>query len=91
MAARYYEPIPFYKGANSLLKFYRFSVYEGRKVTMRYYLEKSKLTKDFYVLGLMAGKKHSQIQPYGERKPTYGELRKAVIENLERRTKTKGQ
>lgn len=82
LAAQFFEPVPFYPGDSRLLKLYRFSVYEGKKVVARYYLEKSRLVKDYYVLGHVSGTRHRQVQPYGERQPTYWELKARVIQDL---------
>ncbi len=51
-AAEFFEPVPFYAGDNSIMKLYRFSVYNGDEVVTRYYLEESKFTASpFYVSG----------------------------------------
>lgn len=82
-AAQFFDPTPFYPGDDSLMKLYRFSVYDGGEVSARYYLECSNLQGDYYVLGRSDATSgaHSQVQPYAK-KPTYWELRARVIEDL---------
>ena len=84
-AAQYFKPVPYHKGDKQIMKYYRFSLYLRKEVVGRYFLERSELKEPFFVLGLQSNDKHYQIKQYGSRKPTYWELKEAVIEDTKKK------
>lgn len=84
-AAQYFKPVPYHKGDKGIMKYYRFSLYLRKEVVGRYFLERSELKEPFFVLGLQSNDKHYQIKQYGSKKPTYWELKEAVIEDSKKK------
>jgi hypothetical protein len=83
-AAQYFEPVPYYKNDPRILKYYRFTVYRKKRIVSRYFLERSRLRQAFFVLGQQTRTRHRQVKPFGSRKPTYWEVRAAVLADLQR-------
>ncbi|UJR32492.1 hypothetical protein I4U23_019954 [Adineta vaga] len=84
-AAEYFLPVPFYPDDDTILKFYRWSVYDmNDTIVCRYFLEKSELMpgQPYFVLGKSYPTGHAQIQPYGSVKPTYNQMKVYIIDNL---------
>ncbi len=81
-AVQFFEPVRYYPNDPSIMKLYRFSVYSGENVVVRFYLEHSNIAGDYYVLGRAEPSGHRQVQPYGPRVPTYAEMRSAVLADL---------
>ncbi|HZP67631.1 MAG TPA: hypothetical protein VFB32_15115 [Rudaea sp.] len=84
-AAQFFAPEPYYPNDPSLTKLFRFSVYEGDKVVLRYYLEHSRFgDDDYYVLGKAdpATRAHYQVQPYGAKAPSYWTLLDRVLADM---------
>jgi len=84
-AAQFFEPERYYKNDPSIMKLYRFSVYDGSVVVMRYFLEHSQLgDQDYYVLGKADPKTgaHYQVQPYGALQPNYWTLLRRALEDM---------
>jgi hypothetical protein len=82
--AQFFEPQRYYKDDPSIMKLFRFSVYEGDRVVLRYYLEHSKYgDEDYFVLGKAdPSGAHFQVQPYGAHEPSYWTLLRRVVEDM---------
>ncbi len=82
-AAQFFEPVRYYPDDDRIMKLYRFSVYMGETVVARYYLERSTLAEDYYVLGYTDHAVfHRQVKPYGPHLPSYAELKTSVLADL---------
>lgn len=90
-SAQYFEPVPYYEGGGNapgeLMKLFRFSVYDlsTNEIILRYFLERSNIMKLYHVLCFALPDCRGQIQPYGEVCPSYWQMRRDVIENMNRR------
>ena len=90
--AQFFEPVPFYGNQQNscpgeLMKLYRFSVYNIAKneVVLRYFLERSNITQFYHVLCFMDNNCHGQVNPYGTGPPSYWEVRKNMLDDLNMR------
>ncbi|CAF0752006.1 unnamed protein product [Adineta ricciae] len=84
-AAEYFQPIPFYPDDDTIVKFYRWSVYDTNgTIVCRYFLEKSEIMpgQPYFVLGKTFPSGHAQIRPYGSLQPNYNQMKIHLIENL---------
>ncbi|CAF0861660.1 unnamed protein product [Adineta ricciae] len=84
-AAEFFQPIPFYPDDDTIVKLYRWSVYDTNDtIVCRYFLEKSEIIsgQPYFVLGKTFPSGHAQVRPYGNLQPNYNQMKIHLIENL---------
>lgn len=84
-AAEFFQPVPFYPDDDTIVKFYRWLVYDTNgTIVCRYFLEKSEIMpgQPYFVLGKTFPSGHAQVRPYGNIQPNYNQMKIHLIENL---------
>ena len=84
--AQFFEPIPFFGNQHELMKLYRFSVYDvvRNDVVLRYYLKRNSVDGE-YSLSFSYENIHGKVHPYGNKPPTYWDIRHRVLGDIESR------
>lgn len=84
-AAEFFHPVPFYSNISTLVKLYRWSVYDANgTVICRYHLERSEMIPgtSYHVLGKSYSTGHCQLQPYEGGPPDYNQMKIHMINDL---------
>ncbi|MCL6269363.1 hypothetical protein M3P05_05310 [Sansalvadorimonas sp. 2012CJ34-2] len=85
--AQFFEPTPFYPGRDSVgefMKLHRFSVYIQESIVCRYFLERSNAIEPYHVLCKYSGHERCQVMPFGEKEPSFWDVRQAMINDMSR-------
>lgn len=84
-AVEFFYPVPFYVNIGSLVKLYRWSVYNSLgTLVCNYHLERSQPASNdlYYCLGKFYPHSHAQLKSYESTPPSYNQMKNHIIEDL---------